>query len=367
MQLHRTTTVLATLTAAIVATATLPSAMAAPPSQSERRAPAWQRTVSPGPGAPFQVAFRGNSIYYSDGAAGTVSKVRRGADQVVVRVRGELAGVDFWPSGKAMAYTSMTAAGKLLTIKRFGHRALSTNLGSYEFRKNPDGRRTYGIVAGGNPCAREALGQLTGGPATYRGIKDSHPYQVTALPGRKWAVADAAGNTILRVGPKGGISTLAVLPPQRLKFTAAQVAALGAPDCLVGVTYAFEPVPTDVERGPNGSLYVSTLPGGPEDPSLGARGSVYRISQRGAITRLATGFLGATNLAVTHTGVVYVTELFKGQVTRLAVNGKKVKKATIANPVSVEVKGSQIFVGALGRTDDQGMPISPGQIARFPR
>ncbi len=96
---------------------------------------------------------------------------------------------------------------------------------------------------------------------------DSHPYQLATLPGGAWAVAEAAGNGILRVSKRGHISLVALLPRQPITFTQAQVDALGAPDCLVGVRYAFEPVPTDVERDRRGNLWVSVLPGGPESPA----------------------------------------------------------------------------------------------------
>ena len=70
-------------------------------------------------------------------------------------------------------------------------------------------------------------------------------------------------------------------------------AAFGLDPCVVGHTYAFEPVPTDVEQGPGGKLYVSTLPGGPEDGSLGPLGSVYLVDPRsGSVTLLAAGFSG---------------------------------------------------------------------------
>ena len=114
-----------------------------------------------------------------------------------------------------------------------------------------------------------------------------------------WAVADAGGNDILRVDRRGQVSTIAVLPRQPVTLTAEQVAGMGAPACLAGATYAFEPVPTDVERGEHGKLWVSTLPGGPEDPSLGARGSVYTVNPwKHSTQRVATGFLGATDLAL---------------------------------------------------------------------
>jgi hypothetical protein len=68
------------------------------------------------------------------------------------------------------------------------------------------------------------------------GLPPSHPYVVASLGRGSWAVADAGANAILKVSATGQ-------------------------------------VPTDVEVGPLGQPWVSTLPGGPEDPSLGARGS----------------------------------------------------------------------------------------------
>src|SRR4029450_3789544 len=94
------------------------------------------------------------------------------------------------------------------------------------------------------------------------------------------------------------IRTLAVLPSQPLKITEDIAHAQGLPDCVIGVTYRFEAVPTDVEVGRDGYLYVTTLPGGPEDPSLGARGKVYRVNPRnGHIKLVATGFAGGTKPA----------------------------------------------------------------------
>ena len=43
-------------------------------------------------------------------------------------------------------------------------------------------------------------------------------------------------------------------------------AAFGLPDCVVGVTYAFESVPTDVEVGPDGQLKIETR--ATEEPAL---------------------------------------------------------------------------------------------------
>ena len=93
---------------------------------------------------------------------------------------------------------------------------------------------------------------------------------------------------------------VAVLPAQAPLVVSAEAAAANQlPDCVVGSTFIAEPVPTDVEIAGDGSLYVSTLPGGPEDPSLGARGSVYKVNPfTGRTTQIATGLAGAMNLAI---------------------------------------------------------------------
>ena len=100
------------------------------------------------------------------------------------------------------------------------------------------------------------------GRAVQGGI-DSHAYSVASW-GNKWLVADAGGNDLLLVDNKGHISTLAVLPPQPvIRSPRRAPSTLGVdPECFVGSTYGFEPVPTDVEVGNNGMLYITTLPGG---------------------------------------------------------------------------------------------------------
>ena len=62
------------------------------------------------------------------------------------------------------------------------------------------------------------------------------------------------------------VSTVAALKPVKVKVTASRGRGHGLPSCTVGKKFAFEAVPTDVEVGPDGQLYVTSLPGGPEDP-----------------------------------------------------------------------------------------------------
>jgi len=357
------------LRAALAAAAAAASVVALAPSTAATPHdghPGWVSTIDDTVLAPFQLAVDGSDVYASDGFLGTLTKYSgNGRKTVLATVEGgEIAGVDVVQRGRTFAYTSTSADGRsLLTIRSAGKQDVVADLGEYESRRNPDQHVTYGVIAGGNPCANAFFAEISGGPATYQGIVESHPYAVAALPNGAWAVADAAGNSILRVDQKGRISTIAVAPRRELRITANIASAAGLPPCTVGVTYAFENVPTDVEVGPRGALLYSSLPGGPEDPSLGARGSVFRIGHHGTSSPVATGFLGATNLAVSG-DTIYVTELFAGKVT--AVRGQKRWTAhSIERPLAVETNGKALYIGQMADIDfETGEPLAPGSIIK---
>ncbi len=330
--------------------------------------------------APFQLALNHDNVYVADGFTGQISRVdKKGLMPIATDIPG-LAGLDYTADGRTYAYTwsndEHTAAG--LTIRTRGKADVVADIASYEAAHNPDGDVTYGIVDGGSECAAAILEQATGGPATYSGIVDTHPYSVVRA-GNRWVVADAGSNVLYSVSDRGRVSTLSVLPPQRVTFTSAMVAALaesqGAPadalGCLVGVTYAFEPVPTDVEVDPRGNLWVSLLPGGPEDASLGARGAVYRVNAwTGKASKVAGGFLGATNLAVAPNGTVYVAELFGGKISQIR-HGHVSTFRTIASPLALEVHGAYLYVGTFADMTfpEDGPPVvnGPGTVQRFRR
>lgn len=348
-----------TATASVLILASTTAAVAVPSARGVSGR-ATDRTLVRGVQAPFQIALRHGTVYFADGGAGTVNKLTRRGPEVVRKVP-EVAGVEFSRDGRTMAIASgspMGTARQRVTFVRGGRVRVVADILAYERRVNPDRNVTYGVIAGGNPTCNAALSKMTGSPATYKGIVDSHPYQLAPLRGGAFALADAGINAILRIGPRGGISTIALLPRQLITLTGAQAGALGVPSCA-GVTYAFEPVPTDVERGPRGSLLVSTLPGGPESPALGARGSVYRI-KHGVVRKVAGGFLGATNLAVTRRRV-YVTEFFAGKITKIGAGGR-ITKYRIPGAVSIEATRRHLYVGALGMG-----PSAPGKIIRLPR
>ncbi|HEY3547049.1 MAG TPA: ScyD/ScyE family protein [Propionicimonas sp.] len=201
-----------------------------------------------------------------------------------------------------------------LVIDGPGGSKVTADTFAYERSINPDHGVLYGIP-NASRCVIDALWPMRI-PAYFTGRDDSGARSVAAY-GKDFIVADAGGNTLLRITRAGKISVLAVLPPQPLTFTAELAAKYGLPDCVVGLTYDFEPVPTDVEVGRDGYLYVTTRAGGPDGLDLGARGKVYRVNAyNGEAEELASGLAGATNLALAG-GRIYVVEADAGRISVL--------------------------------------------------
>ncbi len=249
-----------------------------------------------------------------------------------------------------------------------------TSMLEFETTANPDQVNTYGLVGATPQCvaAYDASGLAEVlGPAVFTGIVESNPYAVAIDAFGSRVVADAAGNSILRVSPNGEkVSTIAVLPPIAQTLTAEslegfeQEAGLpaGTLDPCIGQSYLGNPVPTDIEIGPGGHYYVSTLPGFPENPGAG---QVYRINRfTGAIKLVASGFTGAVDIAVARDGTIYVAELFAGQVSKV-VHGRTVKTAPVDCPTAIEITPFGKLLVAEGGICGDGPPV-PGRIVRLP-
>ena len=359
-----TTAGVAAISATLALTASATPATAKP---SSAKAPSSARVLDASALAPFQVAVRGNTVWWTDGFKGVITRLRHGHKTVVAHTAADGVAV----SGKKLAYTvtGQTPAPEnkpfaRLVVRRPHHKAQIVNLRHFEATHNPDGKVHYGIIKNYSKCAADFFNGQQDGSARYTGIVDSHPYQLANLPRGAWAVAEAGGNGILRVSKRGHVSLVALLPRQPITFTHAQAQALGEP-CVEGVTYAFEPVPTDVERDGHGNLWVSVLPGGPESPALGARGAVYKITKHGRVIRVHGGFLGATNLAVWK-DKVYVAELFGGRISTIR-HGKVVTVRSVPRAVAVEATKYKLYVGQLGDFDEEGHVNAPGAVLRFPR
>jgi hypothetical protein len=296
---------------------------------------------------PLQLAIGSDgTIYVSQSFAGTLTAVTKKGQVVdVVSTPGSsINGVDAKGRG-TVTFTTVGEAddGFFALVKRVlpnGHVRTLADVGEYEATVNPDQGNSYGFQGLTPECAAMVPEEIGGEP--YPGLIDSNPYSVAILPGSR-AIADAGGNDIVRVAPNGRISTIAVLPPSPFVVTAEVAAGVGLPDCTIGSTYNFEPVPTDVELGPDGLLYVSSLPGGPEDPSLGARGAVYSINPAtGEVTKVADGFLGATNVAVTPDGTIYVAEMFGNQISTVSDGGAE-PLVDVPSPAAVEWSNGKLY------------------------
>ncbi len=303
-------------------------------------------------GAPFNLEVRGDHVWVADGGPGLIGKVKAdGTVKTVVSGVTGASGLALSSNGKYLAHTTtdggpggISASGLTITGPH-GYRAQADTL-AHETANNPDGAVSYGVE---NPsqCVTDELTRV-GFPVSYTGIVDSHAYSVAAL-GRGFVVADAGANALLRVNRSGDVSTLAVLPAHAAKITAEAAEALGLADCVVGVTYRFEAVPTDVEVGGDGFLYVTTLPGGPEDPSLGARGKVFRVNPwTGKVREVASGLLGPTNLAISG-GKLYVAELFAGRISVIR-HGRVAEYLPLPGALAIEAGRGGSLYAATGIT-----------------
>ncbi|WP_244929777.1 ScyD/ScyE family protein [Nocardioides sp. W7] len=317
------------LTALALLGSTAPATAAPPPERAAEEVA--ERAVAKGLLSPLSLAVASDgTVYYSQNFAGSLHARQPGKKARTIftaKKRGDEVGavserdgvVTFATTGGTGQTTlrQRTAAGRTRTL---------ADLDAFERKRNPDRAVTYGISDLATDCAAQF--PADGLPASYGGIVESHPY-ATATTARAVYVADAAANAVLQV--RGGkVSTVAVLPPVPVEVTASVAGAMKLPTCAVGKTYRFEPVPTDVEVARNGDLYVSTLPGGPEDGTMAGHAAVYRIdpdAKRPRARKVIGGLTSATGLAVSPKGTVYVAQLFAGSVVKIA------KGSTRARPV----------------------------------
>ncbi len=319
---------------------------------------------------PLGIAVTGRGdVVVAQAFAGTVSKVsRRGGvtDLVTEEASSFTPGVAATHHGAVLYTTSGPSGSFLKRVDRTGSIEVLADLGAYEATENPDQGVEYGVVGDISQECADEWEAAVGGPAHYTGIVDSNPYAI-AVYGSKVYIADAAANAILAVDRRGRVRTVAVLPPVSSgELDQAAVDEFGLPQCVLGLSYLFEPVPTDVEVY-RGRLYVSSLPGGPEGAI--PLGGVWKVDPRsGAAEQIGFGLLTATDLAVSSRGKVYVTELFAGQVTRVGPHGNKVV-ANLDAPAAIEWARGKLYVatGDLDFADPENDPLGlgAGEIVTF--
>ena len=227
------------------------------------------------------------SVYVSQLLPGALLEVSAGTGTVVGESPDPVTAVDVSNRGVVVFTTSGAgAAGSLERLLPDGRAVRLADLGEFEAEHNPDAVNSYGFQDIDPDCGAgiDPTVALPGGGAPYSGAVASTAAAVAVLPDGSRVVADRGGNDLVLLERGGPASTLAVLPPVPVVVTAAIAAAHGLPGCAIGATYHLEPQPTDVETGPDGRLYVSSMPTG---LSTG-RGSVVVVDpETGAIEELS--------------------------------------------------------------------------------
>ncbi|MCL7455203.1 MAG: ScyD/ScyE family protein [Anaerolineae bacterium] len=172
---------------------------------------------------------------------------------------------------------------------------------------------------------------------------ESNPYAVLALAGER-IVADAAGNTLLRVDANRQVSMLALFPARD-----------------EGGSW-IDSVPTSIAIGPDGAYYVSELTGFPF-PVDGAR--IWRVVPGQAPEVYADGFTNIIDLAFDGDGSLLVLEIAAdslmsspfGQLIRLNPDGSQetLIDESLISPTAVAIgDDGAIYISNHGQSPDLG-------------
>ncbi len=279
--------------------------------------------------------------------------------RVIARARnGEIGAVSV--AHGVVTYAVSRGDNEVGLIRRIQHgrNRLVADLGAFERRVNPDRVVRYGFLDLGRACRARVEG-----PVRYRGVPETHPFATTSNRGTTY-VADAGGNAILAIGPRGRVRSVAPLPGVVARVSRATAEQRGFPSCAIGKRYRFESVPTDVEVGPDGKLYVSAL-GGQDDGS--PISAIYRIDPRsGRTVKVAGGLVTATGLAVARDGTMYVAELFAGRITRIGPGGRRSTFVSHPLPGDVEVRGGRVYATVDVLPPGEDAPPN-GKVLSWPR
>lgn len=219
------------------------------------------------------------------GPSGAITRIAHGRQSRVVTRLPSIAGADGDASGPSD-----------VSVDRRGTVYFTVGLGA-----NPADRRTYPALAGMGKLYKagkhgpRVVADIAGyeGRANPDGVTppDSNPNSVYA--GRdNQVVADAGGNSLVKVNARGRVSTVAVFPARTVTGPQGPM--------------PMQAVPTSVVRGPDGAYYVGQLTGFPF-PVGGAK--VWRVVPGKKPTVYASGFTNIMDLAFGPHGRLYVLEI----------------------------------------------------------
>lgn len=288
-------------------------AAAAPAGAAPPPLPPGVTVIAGGFSQPTHVAFGPHgTLYVADIGSGAISKVklRTGASWLVTDKLGFAAGVDVGRDGHVYATSVLgdpetgPAPARVVRLGRHGKVRVVLDTLAWEKKHNPDGQSQ----------AVDAL---------------SNPYSVLKLRDRL-IVVDAGANDLLEVRGRH-VRTLTAFPVSKAGPCATQ------PENDPG-TFGCDPVPTDVEIGADGYLYVS---------GLGAfvEGHIWKVNPRtGAIVRSWGGLPPLTGLAIGRHGTIYASSLPANQVLR--IRGNDVDVVDVPGAADVEYSHGMLVVSS---------------------
>lgn len=309
--------------------------------------------------SPLRVAFGPRDSYLvAESFAGQLSSISaKGVKSVLVSAPGqEIAGVSYG-DGTTYYFNNDQGAGpepggellpaRLMKLDKRGNSTQIVDLSVFEGTHNPDGNTVYGVRDAAPECLSQApymqsLGELF-----------SHPYS-SAPANNGVYVGDAGANAILFVNKRGNVKLVKAVPAEPITIDAAVVAVAAevgmvVPDCMMGLKYYAQAVPTDIEISGQW-LYYTVLPGVPGE-SLGV-GKAYRMNLHSGKTQLLAQNLSApTGIAVDRNNNVYVAQLM-GDGVSVIRNGKMttVLPAPMVSDVAISGKTLAAVTNALAET-----------------
>ena len=285
--------------------------------------------------APCRPGPEGGQVCF--GLSGAITKIARGSQRRVV------SGL---PSSAAPDGTQASGPSDVYVDKR--------------------GKVLYLIGLGGSPDLRDQVTELANTAKLYRigarsAVADPGAYEKRANPDgvqppdtnpnsvTDGAIADAGGNSLLKLGSNGRLSTLATFAGRSVTGPA-------------GTPVTMQAVPTSVVRGPDGSYYVGELTGFPF-PAGQAR--VWKVRPGHRATVYATGFTNIIDLAFGPDGKLLVLEIAKngllsgdktGALLRVDRRGRSTEiiSTGLTSPGGLAVRGRDAYVSNCSVCAGQG-------------
>jgi hypothetical protein len=163
---------------------------------------------------------------------------------------------------------------------------------------------------------------------------EANPYGVLALGGSQWVV-DAASNTIDRVRPNGKVTVEQFIPNPPIS----------------------DAVPTCIDRGPDGALYIGQLTGAGNLPGSAA---IWRFApgESSPLTQWATGLTAVTGCGFGSDGQFYATEFSTLGLVGAAPGTGEVVQVPAHSSSPITVASGLSFPGGFAAGSDGSLYVS---------